>query len=125
MGLHIFGISQSPIFSIRVISDEAFAFCSSLVEINLPDSVESIGRKAFMHNSFQNFHVSPLVTSLDISTVMCCESLVSLELSENVSHITDGEFFGGSSFMSLRNIALPLSSCTLANSTIKAINNSF
>ena len=88
--------------SIRRIKD--YAFGGSLrTPICLHDDIESIGNGAFMACRFTNFRVPPLITVIP-DQMLRCNSIFSLELSEDVVEIGESAF---AYCYCLRNVAIP------------------
>ena len=79
----------------------------SLIEVNLPDSIETIGQSAFACCSkLRSLRIPPSVTILKRNTFDSCKSLLSLELPEELSTIENFTLYSG--LDSLRNIATPV-----------------
>jgi len=104
--------------SLKVVGIESFEGCERLNEIHIPDTIESIRSRAFKNCNFTNFRMPPSIGNVvDINIVEGNKSLVSLELSENVTQITvDGDYASQPRLESLRNVALP-SECEVDNCT--------
>jgi len=100
------------------IGEYAFKSCKSITRIKLPTSITTIDKCAFYNCNIQHFHIPPLVTKFNISSLGNNNNLVSLEVHENVTYIQDNvtlnnktsEIKGMTSLVSLRNVALPPSS---------------
>ena len=103
-----------------VIGKEAFENCSKLNEIHTHDTIVTIGRGAFTGCNFTKFRMPPM-SNVDIgmfgtlkgNSIKYC--LISLELPENVTHITDEDEYY--SALNVRNIALP-SECVIDSDTL-------
>ena len=80
----------------------AYALQIVPVSIQLPDSIESIGHRAFVSNDISNFRIPPRISTIREGTFICCRYMFSLELPETVTDIEERPFSN-----SLRNIALP------------------
>jgi len=100
--------------SLKVIGEMAFEFCSELNSIQIHDNVESIVEAAFNGCKLVSFRMPPLVPKFNLGVMAENNSMVSIELSENVTKVLAGR---GEIFMktnSLRNIALP-PECTIVD----------
>ena len=75
---------------VKVIGDNAFWWCRSLISINIPNSVTTIGIEAFLE----------------------CESLISINIPNSVTMIGEGAFC---KCKSLTNITIPSSIVTISN----------
>ena len=84
------------------IGNFAFAYCSVLSSIKIPDSVTSIGYAAFTHCGLLAFvEIGNGVTCIDNWTFENCSSLTSIVIGGNVNLIKDKATVGCSS---LKNI---------------------
>ena len=100
------------------IGEYAFKSCKSITHIKLPTSITTIDKCAFYNCNIQHFHIPPLITKFNISSLGNNNNLVSLEIHDNVTYIQDNvtlnnktsEIKGMTSLISLRNVALPPSS---------------
>ena len=109
---HSFAICESLVSvtlptSLKSIGVESFEGCDVLNEIHIPDTIESIQARAFKNCNFTNFRMPPLVTNVDINILDGNRSLISLELSENITQITITSGHSQPRLESLRNVALP------------------
>ena len=70
------------------IEDEAFAFCSSLRSIELPESLTSIRRSAFSYcSSLSSIELPESLTRIEGLVFYCCSSLESIELPASLTSI--------------------------------------
>ncbi len=78
----------------RVIADEAFGWCVSLISITIPDSVTSIGEDAF-HScvSLISITIPDSVTSIGEDAFHSCVSLISITIPDSVTSIGNGAFW--------------------------------
>ena len=91
----------------RVITDHAFinADDSGIKKIILPDSVVSIGEKAFCQfKTLEQIVLPDGLEIIDDSAFAHCESLKTITIPENIDYIGEQAFYGCSS---LENISLP------------------
>ena len=90
--------------SVVEISDYAFLRWSSLETINLPSSIQSIGREAFAKTNIRNFIWPENITEIPSHTFWECENLENIELPDTITSIGNGAF---SHCTNLRSIDLP------------------
>jgi len=74
--------------SLKVVGMAAFQSCGVLNEIHMPDTIQRIEEEAFSGCNLQNFRLPPLLTNVDVNIVGYNDSLVSLELPENLEACT-------------------------------------
>ena len=99
---------------VEVIGNSAFSFCSSLTNINIPNSVTNIGDTAFMYcKSLTNINIPNSVTNIGDSAFYCCKSLTKINISNGVTNIGDKAFYGCES---LTNIKIPNNVTNIGNS---------
>lgn len=86
------------------IGDWAFNGCESLTKIKLPDSMTSIGHSVFSGcHSLTNINIPDGVTNIGKYAFSCCYSPTSINIPESVTNI--GEFtFSGCNFLTSINI---------------------
>lgn len=77
----------------KIVCDMAFAYCKSLSNVVIPDSVTSIGGGAFNEcDSLRSVVIPDGVTSIGIGAFIGCKSLKSLEIPDSVTSIGFGAF---------------------------------
>ena len=75
------------------IGNNAFNICSSLSQINIPDSVTSIEASAFRYcSSLSQINIPDSVTSIGNNAFNSCYSLTQINIPDNVTSIGDGAF---------------------------------
>ena len=99
-------IGLDSVYSIRkgvkVIANNAFYFCESLVNINIPNSVTSIGDWAFNgRESLTNINLPDSMTSIGYRAFSGCHSLTSINIPYGVTSIGEGAFEGCASLKSI------------------------
>ena len=92
------------------IGDYAFWTCKALTNINLPDSITTIGRGAFAYSGLVSIKIPKLVKIISESTFNNCNKLNSVTMTNNVTEIGDFAFVRCSA---LTNIILPDSITTI------------
>ena len=89
-------------YTVRVIGDYAFSYCSSLTSITIPDSVTSIGNWAFYGcSSLTSITIPDSVTSIGDYEFEYCSSLTSITIPDSVTSIGNSAFYGCSSLTSI------------------------
>ena len=79
----------------EVICDSAFRGCKSLEQINIPDSVTSIGHSAFWScKSLEQIYIPDSVTSIGDSAFWGCKSLQEITIPSSVRTIGTNPFVG-------------------------------
>ena len=90
---------------VKVIGNSAFGLCSSLTNINIPNSVTNIGYEAFSDcRSLTNINIPNGVTYIGYEAFSDCRSLTNINIPNSVTNIGDAAFSGCSS---LTNINIP------------------
>jgi hypothetical protein len=87
------------------IGNGAFAFCGSLTNVNLPDSITDIGNGAFAFcGGLTSITMPDSVTDFGMFTFYACSNLVSVALSTNIQDIGVSAF---DSCIGLTNVSIP------------------
>ena len=88
--------------SVTNIGDEAFLSCESLTSINIPNSVTNIGSLAFDGcNSLTSINIPNNMTNIEVGAFLGCESLNSINIPNSVTNIGDLAFRGCYSLTSI------------------------
>ena len=101
------------------IGDYAFWTCKALTNINLPDSITTIGQSAFAYSNLESISIPKLVTIINPSTFNNCNKLNSVTMTNNVTEIGNFAFVRCES---LTNINLPDSITTIGISAFSGCN---
>lgn len=92
---------------VKVIGNEAFYFCRSLTNINIPNSVTNIGDSAFEKcESLTSINIPNSVTNIGDRAFSECRSLTNIKIPKSVTNIGDSAFKG---CKSLTKIIIPRS----------------
>ena len=95
--------------TVTEIGVQAFAYCSALKSLSLPQSVKTIGQCAFLGSGLTSVTVPNLVTKLDVGTFAQCTSLKSVSLPQGLKTIDAGAFY----LTGLTSITIPSSVNTI------------
>ena len=88
-------LDLSDTTGVTSIGSSAFAGCSSLTSVTIPDSVTSIGSSAFSGcSSLTSVTIPDSVTSIGSSAFSGCDSLKSVTIPDSVTSIGKGAFSG-------------------------------
>ena len=100
--------------SVTSIGERAFSRCESLTSIHIPDSVTSIGERAFSRcESLTSIHIPDRVIDIGEATFSDCKSLTSIHIPDSVTSIGERSFSGCES---LTSIYIPDSVTSIGNS---------
>ena len=98
---------------VKVIAKDAFRFCESLVNINIPKGVTSIGDWAFNGcESLTNINLPDSMTSIGHSVFSGCHSLTNINIPDTVTSIGNWAF---DECKSLKSINIPNSVTSIVN----------
>ena len=76
------------------VHDRAFAYCCGLTSLTIPNSVISIGSRAFEYCGFTSLIIPDSVTSIDEHAFYSCDSLTSVTIPDSVISIDNNAFIG-------------------------------
>lgn len=97
-------------YPVTSIGDSAFAFCSGLTSVALPDSVKEIGSNAFSYCSIESMTIPDGVTSIKGRTFESCEKLKNVIIPSSVTTIGNAAF---AHCIALESITIPNSVTTI------------
>ncbi|MDE6397198.1 MAG: leucine-rich repeat domain-containing protein, partial [Muribaculaceae bacterium] len=107
---------------IRSLESNAFAYCSSLESVKLPESVTSLGSDCFAFNSsLKSITISPKVEDVPFGFVYECDKLERLIIPEGVKTL-GGEIVSGRS-TALDFISLPSTLSSMSTSRYQSLKN--
>ena len=99
--------------SVTSIGERAFSRCESLTSIHIPDRVIDIGEATFSDcKSLTSIHIPDSVTSIGERSFSGCESLTSIYIPDSVTSIGNSAFWG---CLSLTSIHIPESVTSIEN----------
>ena len=76
---------------LKSIKSQAFANCSDLTEIEIPDSVTTIGKYAFSNSALEHIKLSAKLKKIS-EHALCSTNIQSIDIPEGVTKIEDGAF---------------------------------
>lgn len=79
---------------IKILGEQAFAYCSNLEEIEFPDSLERIEEGAFQNTALKRLRISGCVTYIGPRAFEGCDQLVSVYLFCAIKSVEVGTFAG-------------------------------
>jgi len=83
--------------TVQTIGVSAFMYCSSLSQLNLPKGIINIMTCAFAYSGLTQICIPAKVTTISSSVFQMCKSLSKVELSAVTTKIEDGAFMGDTS----------------------------
>ena len=82
-------------YSVTSIGNDAFAYCSGLTSIDIPNSVTSIGESAFYKcTGLTSVTIGNSVTSIGFQVFYDCSGLTSIDIPNSVTSIGESAFSG-------------------------------
>ena len=101
-------------YPVKGIGLEAFAYCGSLKNITIPDSVTSIWDFAFFYcTNLESITIPDSITTIGDYVFFCCRKLESITISDSITSISDGAFIDCTS---LESITIPDSVTSIGES---------
>lgn len=105
---------------ISIIPDYAFSSCYNLKEINIPDTVTSIGRGAFQNcKSLKKVKLPANITEIPNNLFLNCINLKEVSIPNSVLRIGDEAFFG----IKAEKIKIPKSVVTIGKGAFTGVTN--
>ena len=106
---------------VKVIGNNAFWWCDSLTNINIPNSVTNIGYEAFeCCRSLTNINIPNSVTYIGYNAFSDCRSLTNINIPNSVTNIGNGAF---SKCELLTNINIPNSVTNIGDSAFEGCHS--
>ena len=103
------------------IGSEAFAYCSGLTSVTIPEGVTSIGSSAFYNcRGMTSVTIPSSVTSIGSSAFYGCSGLTSVTIPEGVTSIGDYAFYNCTS---LTSVTIPDGVTSIGSSAFSGCNN--
>lgn len=107
--------------SVESIGEHAFYECTSLISVNIPNSVRSIGESVFGNcSSLTLVNLSNNVTSIGSGTFSLCSLLASINIPNGITSIGSSAFYGCSS---LNSINIPNSVTDISSGAFSGCTN--
>ena len=107
--------------SVTSIGERAFEECSILTSINIPKNITTIESYTFSGcSSLTNIEIPEGVTSIQSNTFEKCSSLINIEIPEGLTEISYFAFLGCSS---LKNIQIPEGVITIKNAAFSGCSS--
>lgn len=74
------------------IGDYAFAYCAALNEIDIPNSVVSIGERAFWYGEFERIALPDSIREISDAAFTCCTNLTEITFPSSLEVLGEGVF---------------------------------
>lgn len=84
----------SPFYKVTEISEGAFENCNEMTSVSLPESIDSIGKRAFAGTGLYVIDIPQRVKTISTETFADCDNLVSVSLPYQLETIQPKAFFG-------------------------------
>ena len=105
----------------KIIADEAFSRCRSLIFIKVPDSLARIGNAAFINcTALSNIMIPDSVSHIGASAFFGCEHISAIELPDKLSEIYDYTF---NECTSLVSVTIPAGVKKISKSAFSNLQN--
>ena len=95
-------IHDAAIYEVIRIGDYAFDSHRTITVINLPNTIKSIGNRAFYSSTLKEITIPNSVTDIEEFAFTSCTKLTSITIPESVTSIGDCSFLGCSSLNSVK-----------------------
>ncbi len=104
----------------EIIGEQAFYECTSLSEINLPDTINSVGKFSMVNSKITKLDVPASLKTIGIYAFFCLEELQTVNIPEGVETIKYGAF---SDCTKLETITIPSTVTNIENGTFASCNS--
>lgn len=81
--------SKDVTYTVTAIGDDAFAGCTALTTVELPNTLEVIGYRAFEASGLTQITLPSSVTNIYLNAFSNCSAIESIKISDGITSVTD------------------------------------